>query len=188
MNAPAVFLHVESCEVEWAEGRTRLSDLVAQTKSGYCIVQTFRELYFEEFTGSVPELFEASFEGRIFDTLREIRWVRQDGSWLFSVLAENDWGDQPLEPFDQRYYLWGEYDAAMDVFRETRIPRTLRYPLPASLRPADHDRAYITVREYRVTSPPTGITATDDTMDFLNRPFVAHHRYLGLGVGQEKES
>ena len=128
--------------------------------------------------------FNSSFSGRVFSKDKEVRWVRNEGKWNFSVLREADSGEDRYETSDERYYLWGEYDETTKDYWETRIARRSVYPVTGK-DPKAHDRGYILVRHYYLKEPRAGIKELSEMEDFLNQPYLAQHRFLSVDVGRD---
>ena len=180
-----IHLSIRKFGAAFGAGAAKLTELAASIEGGWFSCETFTALHFDKYTGGDVPDFASSFSGRIFNKTKEVRWIRCDGRWVFSVLYEVESGEDPLyETRDLRFYLWGEYDASSGDFWETRIPGRHRYPVDTVML-KDHDRAYVCVREYLLVTPPSDLKDMDEMVDFLNQPFVVQHRFVGVGAGRD---
>jgi hypothetical protein len=140
-----------------------------------------------------------AWEGRWFDERFDVRWVhdlRKGGGWKAWVTWEADGDATDAVCVKQRYYLLGEWNADLgtnpegEPFTEGRHPgKVFRYPIPQSSTCKQHDRAFISVIEYRLTEPdwtkeaPAG--DLDAVEEALGRERLFAHRFVDLGVGRD---
>jgi hypothetical protein len=137
---------------------------------------------------------EIAFEGRLFNDIAEVRWVRRSDGYEAWLTREDPSVTPALGTAKRRYYLIGLPDESRTsssggrIFTEGRYPHEVVYPVGPP--PSKDARAYIEVVEYRAIKPTWSALescAEVDLADCLDQPLSIAHRFVGVGVGDNSE-
>ena len=109
-----------------------------------------------EFIKGIPSIKNIKEKGRSFSKDVEIKWQKLNGKFCIVALSENksylnslDISSKSFDVECVSYMLWGGYKPEINpdknIFIEVRIPKCLKYPIPAM---KEDERLYIKAYHY----------------------------------------